>query len=333
MVAFEVDPDSLVAAAEVARRQGEHVQSTAAYIGGPNSRFEAFRGVLSLFRGDYEATVEHALKGMRDSGAVAEKVRSSFADCRDGYLASDRASYETFEKVFGDQVALPAYVAPGSGQTTPGGPPQSQAGDPGQPGDESAFGLAKLPPWMKAPLDQVVTAPPGPESPPWTDPQSAARDGLADPVNDWRHRREYLALREQGYSPQEAYAEAFADVDDRASSHVYDQMEDRRAQAFDDAYHQARDEGQSTSEARDTASQAAADQHHADAVEHQQRDDVLGTAGTYLGAYDEAGDLVRNVESLADHAHQLHETNSDIEDYEDYENEPVDTSAQDWAKK
>ena len=332
MVHFDVDPDSLVAAAEVARRQGDHVQSTAHYIGGELSRFDAFRGVLNLFRGNYEETVEHAQKGMRDSTVVADKVRSSFADCRDEYLASDRASYDLFEKAFGDQVALPAYVAPGSGESVPGGP-GSAPSQPGEQGDDPAFGLKKLPPWMRTPLDEVMPGPDVTKPPPWWNPQDAAKDGLVEQLNDWRERRRYLDLREQGLTPREAFDQAKASVEDRASDHAYHQMEGRREQAYDDAYRQARGEGQSVGEARDTASRAAAAQHHGDAVEHQQREDVLGAGGTYVGAYHQVSDVINNVQAIVDHTQQLEETTGDIADYEDYEDEPADTSAQDWANR
>ena len=51
MVHFHVDPDSLTAAAEVARRQHDHVGAVSDYIDGACSRFDAFSGRAQLVPG------------------------------------------------------------------------------------------------------------------------------------------------------------------------------------------------------------------------------------------------------------------------------------------
>ena len=48
-----VDPDALLAGAEVARRQHAHLQRTSDYISDACSQFGAFSGVLNLFEGQY----------------------------------------------------------------------------------------------------------------------------------------------------------------------------------------------------------------------------------------------------------------------------------------
>ena len=98
MTGFEVDPDSLSAAAALAERQHGHLSTTAGYVDHVCGRTGAFSGVLNLFRGSYEQTLQHARQGLTDSQTVAGKVRDSMTGSREAYLTQDRHVYATFEK-------------------------------------------------------------------------------------------------------------------------------------------------------------------------------------------------------------------------------------------
>ena len=331
MVRFEVDPDSLVAAGEVADRQLDHISRVQGYIGDVCSRTDAFSGVLQIFLGSYQETLEHAGKGMRDSQTVAGKVRDAFDACSEQYVAGDRAAYKTFHKLFGDEMALPPYVAPGSGQTTPGGP-TSTPGAPGTDRDDDSSKLPKTPPWLNDPFDRVV---PGEktELPPWLDPRAAAKDKVLLTLHTKADYDEYIALRAQGYTAEQAQDMVRPDVNTIADTYVHDRMESRRQAAYQSAYDQAILDGKSPSEARDAAGDAAAQQHHGDAVDHQHRGDILDAAGTYKGAYDQTAALIDHTQSIVEHTEQLDETVEDLHDYDDYESQDEDRSAQDWASR
>lgn len=331
MVHFEVDPDSLIAAGKVADRQLDHVARVQGYIGDVCSRTDAFSGVLQIFLGSYQETLEHAGKGMRDSQTVAGKVRDAFDACSEQYVAGDRAAYKTFHKLFGDEMALPPYVAPGSGQTTPGGP-TSTPGVRGADPDDEPSKLPKAPPWLNDPFDRVV---PGEktELPPWLDPKAAAKDKILLTLHTRADYDEYTALRAQGYTAEQAQDLVRPDVSTIADTYVHDQMESRRQEAYQNAYDQAILDGKSPSEARGAANDAAAEQHHGDAVDHQHRGDILDAAGTYKGAYDQTAALVDHTQSIVEHTEQLDETVDDLHDYDDYESQDEDRSAQDWANR
>ena len=331
MVRFEVDPDSLVAAGKVADRQLDHISRIQGYIGDVCSRTDAFSGVLQIFLGSYRETLEHAGKGMRDSQTVAGKVRDAFDACSEQYVAGDRAAYKTFQKLFGDELALPPYVAPGSGQTTPGGP-TSAPGAPGTDPHDDPSKLPKAPPWLNDPFDRVV---PGEktELPPWLDPRAAAKDKVLLTLHTRADYDEYTALRAQGYTAEQAQDMVRPDVNTTADTYVHDLMESRRQEAYQSAYDQAILDGKSPSEARDAADDAAAEQHHGDAVDHQHRGDVLDAAGTYKGAFDQTAALVDHTQSIVEHTEQLDETVDDLHDYDGYESQDEDRSAQDWANR
>ena len=331
MVHFEVDPDSLVAAGKVADRQLDHISRVQGYIGDVCSRTEAFSGVLQIFVGSYQETLQHAGKGMRDSQTVAGKVRDAFDACSEQYVAGDRAAYKTFQRLFGDEMALPPYAAPGSGRTAPGGP-ASTPGAPGTDPDGDSSKLPKAPPWLNDPFDRAV---PGEKTklPPWLDPRAAAKDKVLLTLHTRADYDEYTALRAQGYTAEQAQDLVRPDVNTIADTYVHDQMESRRQEAYQNAYDQAILDGKSPSEARGAANDAAAAQHHRDAVDHQHRGDILDAAGTYKGAYDQTAALVDHTQSIVEHTEQLDETVDDLHDYDDYESRDEDRSAQDWASR
>ncbi len=331
MTHFEVDPDSLTAAGEVARRQADHVEATASYIGSVCSRFDAFSGVLSLFLGNYQETVETAQQGMTDSRRVADKVERCFTQSREAYLDSDLAAHKIFEKLFGDEMALPPYVAPGSGSTAPGGPYAPAGQQPADGEETDPFSLPGLPPYVDKPLNRVIPGDPS-TLPPWMDPGQAAKDGLLETIRDERTRDAYRDYREEGMTPAEALSHARRNPDSVADGHNYDRMMANQQQAYDNAYDGAIADGRTPDEARTAGNDAASAQHSGDARDHTNRQDILNGAGTYKGGYDEVRNTIDNVNDLVEGAQQLDETVHDTQDYNDYENQPEDESAQEWAR-
>ncbi len=331
MTHFEVDPDSLTAAGEVASRQHDHIAATGSYIGSVCSRFDAFSGVLSLFLGNYQETVETAQQGMTDSRTVADKVERSFTQSREAYLDSDLAAHKIFQKLFGDEMALPPYVAPGSGSTAPGGPYAPAGQPPVGDGKDDPFSLPGLPPYADKPLNRMIPGDPS-TLPPWMDPGQAAKDAVLETIRDERTREAYLENRENGMTPEQALSQARRTPDSVADGHNYDRMMANQQQAYDNAYDTAIADGQTPSEARDAGNDAASAQHSGDARDHTNRQEILNGAGTYKGAFDEVRNTVDNVNDLVDGAQQLDETIDDTHEYTDYENQPDDESAQEWAR-
>ncbi len=136
---------------------------------------------------------------------------------------------------------------------------------------------------------------PGPKTddlPPWLDPRTAAKDSIVRTLHTKADYDDYMAYRAQGYTAEQARDMVRPDVDTIADTRVHDQMEARRQDAYDNAYDQAIIDGKSPDEARQAASDAAREQHHADSVDHQNRRDVLDAAGTYKGAYDQVSGLI-----------------------------------------
>ncbi len=332
MTGFEVDPDSLTAAAQLAERQHGHLASTSGYVDSVCGRTGAFSGVLNLFQGSYEQTLHNARTGMTDSQTVATKVRESMTASREDYLAQDKRVYLAFRKALGDEVDLPPYVAPGGGDSSLGGPSGAPPTGPGTPEDPQHVELEKLPTPVDAPLNKLV---PGDDErlPGWLDPKGGAKDQVLLGLHTHADREHYLDLRQQGMTPEQARSVVRPDVDDLASQHVHDSTERRAESAYDDAYQSSRDAGGTHDQATGDAQQAASDQRHGDAVDHRNRTDVLGAAGTYKGAYDQVSDAVDNVNDLRDHVDQLHETTDDLGDYDRFEDQPDDTSAQDWGNR
>ncbi|MEO5711417.1 MAG: hypothetical protein ABIQ59_16535 [Nocardioidaceae bacterium] len=330
MVHFEVDPDSLTAAGKVADRQQTHLSRVKDYVGDVCSDTGAFSGVLQIFLGSYTSTLTHANKGLDDSGKVAERVRECFGSSSRTYVESDHASYKTFHKVFGDEIALPPYVAPGGGSTDPGGP-LSRPGDPADPKDDEPFKLPKLPPYANDPLDKVM---PGEkqELPWYVDPRAAIKDKVLLTMRSKADYDAYVALRSQGYTAEQAQDMVRPDVDGLADRNVYEKMQARQQEAYHSTYDQAILNGDSPDEARTAAQNAASEQHHADSIDHQRRNDILDAGGTYKGAYDQTTSLINHVQSIDKHVDQINEAEDDINDYESYENQDDDRSAQTWAR-
>ena len=106
-MSFQVDPDALTASSRLASQQRDHIGAIDDYIGASCSNFGAFSGVLNLFQGSYESAVATAHDGLRDSRAVADKVRDAFIDSRDDYLDTDEATYDRFRALAPDRPFMP----------------------------------------------------------------------------------------------------------------------------------------------------------------------------------------------------------------------------------
>lgn len=328
-----VDPDSLTAASEVARRQHGHLQSISDYIAGWCGQFGAFSGVLNLFEGSYREAVTAAVDGMRDSMTVADRMQEAVVTSRQDFLDTDREVYELFKKKFGDLVDFPPYQAPGSGESVPGEPGSTPTGGGTTAGDDEPFGLTKLPPWMQGALDRGTPGADGGDTPGYLEPRDWAKDKLLAGIRDHQVREDYMDLRRQGLSPQDALDQARNDASDHASNHVYDRTEQRAEGAYNDAYDRAIADGQSPEDAERAGQGAASDQRHTDGDDTRRRERVLDDGRTYVDAYHGASDAVDNVNDIIDHTRQLDETLDDLEDYDDYEDSPTDHSAQDWADR
>ena len=121
-MSFQVDPDALTASSRLASKQREHIGTIDDYISSSCSNFGAFSGVLNLFQGSYESAVSTAHDGLRDSQAVADKVRDAYIESRDDYLDTDQAAYDVFRGLSPEPSSFPPYDPAGSGDDTPGGP-------------------------------------------------------------------------------------------------------------------------------------------------------------------------------------------------------------------
>ncbi|MEN8672280.1 hypothetical protein [Nocardioides sp.] len=327
-----VDPDALLAGAEVARRQHAHLQRTSDYISDACSQFGAFSGVLNLFEGQYREAVTAAQDGMRDSRTVADRLEEATLRTRTEYLDTDRAVYDDFAKRFDHVAGLPPYVEPGSGNSVPGGPYSDPVPDPGDVEGPGFEGLPGVPAGVSGPAGRFHESPDGGDLPGIIDPQAALEDEILSRIRDRQVREEYLALREQGVPADDAYVRASQrSPDDIASDHVHATIESRAEGAYDRAYDEAIAAGRSPEEARSAASDAAARSRSDDSRDHRNRTDILDDGRTLLDTYQGVQQVVDNVQDIGEGVEQLDETLEDIGDYDDFEDSTPDRSSQEWA--
>jgi hypothetical protein len=328
---FRVDPDSLTAASHVALRQDAHLDVIDGYISSACSNFGAFSGVLNLFQASYESAVQTAHDGLADSRAVARTMSDALIASRDDYLDTDREVYEWFRARFSDLVPFPPYDPPGSGNSNPGGP-TNQAGAARPPGaGDDPVSLPNLPWMVDKPLGQAF--PTDVDTPGWLDPKSASKDWFKDM---WRRNSgdEYDYYRSLGYNDKEALALARADHPDsstRADTRNYDQMQQRSRDAYEQGYRDARANGATPAEARDAAREAGHRQFADDSADRNRRTELRDGVGTAKAIYDEAGNLIGNVQDLHKNVTNIKDNAEDLGRYDDYESRGKDTSAQEWA--
>jgi hypothetical protein len=330
-VSFQVDPDALTASSRLASQQREHIGAIDDYISASCSNFGAFSGVLNLFQGSYESAVTTAHDGLRDSRAVAEKVRDAFIDSRDDYLDTDEATYDRFRALAPDAAGFPPYAPAGSGNDTPGGPlsnapqdgtkiPDLEDKHPGISDGASAIG------------DKVKPGNDVGNVPPWMDPQKAASDAITHAFE--RGTDEYQYYRSLGYSDAEALQFAKTDgIDGHADTINHDRIDRTAESAYNSEYDRAIAEGASPEDARERANDAYADSRSRDSADHDRRRDIGETASTYTNLYDEGKQVVDNVNDLADSVDEIGDNAEDLGDYDDYESQGEDETAQEWARR
>lgn len=330
-MSFQVDPDALTAASRLAGRQHDHIGAIDDYIRTSCSNFGAFSGVLNLFQGSYESAVSTAHEGLADSRAVATKVGDAFIECRDDYLQTDEAAYDLFRAMSPDPSTFPPYHPAGSGNTTPGGPvtnaPQDGTTIPDL--EDKHPGLSDAGDTLR---DKVLPGAPESDDPPWLDPKGTAQDAVTDAAE--RRTDEYKYYKSLGYSDEEALEYAKADGPDGIADTInHDRINRNAEQAYNSEYDRAIGEGASEEDARERANDAYSESRSRDSADHNRRQDIGDTYGTYQGLYDEGTQVVENVQDLADNVEEIHDNAEDLEDYNDYESQDEDTSAQDWARR
>ncbi|SEC10331.1 hypothetical protein SAMN04489844_1683 [Nocardioides exalbidus] len=329
-MSFQVDPDALTAASKLASKQHEHIGTIDGYISASCSNFGAFSGVLSLFLGSYESAVSTAHDGLRDSQAVADKVRDAFIGSRDDYLATDEATYDRFRALSSDPSSFPPYDPAGSGNDTPGGPLSNAPADGTKLPDleDKSPGLTDV---GKKGLDQVKPGNDVDKPPAWMDPKKAAEDAIKDGIE--RRTDEYQYYRSLGYSDEEALEFAKTDnADGRADTINHDRINRNAETAYNTEYDRQIAAGASEEDARERANDAYADSRSTDSADHDRRRDIGSTASTYNDLYNEANKTVDGVKDLVDNVNEINDNADDLDEYDDYESQDEDESAQEWAR-
>lgn len=330
-MSFQVDPDALTASSRLATRQHDHIGAIDDYISASCSNFGAFTGVLDLFQGSYESAVSTAHDGMRDSRAVAERVRDAFVDSRDDYLDTDEATYDRFRALAPDPSGFPPHAPAGSGNDTPGGPlsnapqdgsriPDLEDKHPGISDGASAVG------------DKVRPGNDVADVPAWMDPKKAAADAVTDAFE--RRTDEYQYYRSLGYSDADALQFARTDgIDAHADTINHDRINRTAEGAYHAEHDRAIAEGATPEEARQRADDAYADSRSRDSADHDRRRDIGSTASTYNDLYNEGKETVEQVNDLIDSVEEIGDNAADLDTYDDYESQAEDDSAQEWARR
>jgi hypothetical protein len=328
-VSFQVDPDALTAASRLATRQHDHVGTIDDYISSSCSNFGAFSGVLNLFQGSYESAVSTAHDGLRDSKAVADKVRDAFIDSRDDYLDTDEATYDRFRALAPDPSSFPPYAPAGSGNDAPGAPLSDAPTDGTKLPDLEDKGPGVDDVARKA-VDQVKPGNDVDKPPSWMDPKKAASDAVADAFE--RRTDEYQYYRALGYSDEDALQFAKTDNADGIADTVNHDRINRTAEtAYNTEYDRAIADGATPEDARERANDAYADSRSRDSADHDRRRDIGSTASTYNDLYNEGKKTIDGVHDLVDTVGEIGDNADDLGRYDDYESQDEDESAQEWA--
>lgn len=328
-MSFQVDPDALTASSRLASRQRDHIGAIDDYISASCSNSGAFSGVLNLFQGSYESAVATAHDGLRDSQAVADRVRDAFVDSRDDYLDTDEATYDRFRALAPDPSGFPPYSPAGSGNDNPGGPlsnapqdgskiPDLEDKHPGISDGASAVG------------DKVRPGNDVADVPPWMDPQKAAADAVTDAFE--RRTDEYQYYRSLGYSDAEALQFARTDgIDAHADTINHDRINRTAESAYHAEHDRAIADGASPEDVRERADDAYAESRSRDSADHDRRRDIGSTASTYNELYNEGKETVEQVTDLIDSVEEIGDNADDLATYDDYQSQHEDESAQEWA--
>lgn len=331
MSQFEVDPDSLTASAEVARRQRDHLYAIDGYVASACSRFEAFSGVLGFFQGMYSDAVSTARTGIQTYADVAGSASEAFTGCRDDYLQGDRQVYQRFDRTFSDIVDLAPYERPGSGSSVP---VTGSAPDPSGTArtDDDKFELPKLDKYADKGVNTLFPAPEDPRAP--VSPYEAGKRGLTDYLTGkMNHAQEAYYNRYTDMTPEEARDRSRMTADDVADARTAERIEDNASRDGWDAYSEARQNGASVEEANRAGQDAYMDRMSEDANDAGRRGDAMGAFGTYKGLYDGVGNAVGNAQDVWDGAHDLDDNLETNERAEDFIDRADDDSNETWGSR
>lgn len=99
MTTLRVQADELSAAGEVADGQRRNLSEMDRYASEHLSRFDAFGGVLTLFRGQYADALASVHSGLRNEGARSGGLTDGFGACRRDFAEVDQRSQAMLDRV------------------------------------------------------------------------------------------------------------------------------------------------------------------------------------------------------------------------------------------
>jgi hypothetical protein len=299
---------TLAGASALCGGQADHVSAIKSYVSHVCDRPSAFRGVLNLFEGSYNAGVNAALAGLQNSVQIGDKMSRELSATREDFIEADLASYKRMRDALGDLAAIAPYQFPTGGDDYQrGGTPPSAT--PGRDDDEDLEGLGPGS-YADAARDQALR-----DTQRETDQPDWAKSHK-DRYADWWDRR------------------TDKDGDERR---VDDNARDRQREDARDAGERARDEAKA-----DGASRAEARDHGKDTRRDTNRDhrdfndgrDLGGRTGAHANdLWNEGNDLVDNVTDLGDHVGNIGDNHDQAEDLDEFRDRDEDTELQDWGAR
>lgn len=302
---LRVSFSTLAGASALCAGQADHVAAIKSYVSHVCDRPSAFRGVLNLFEGSYNAGVNAALTGLQNSVQIGDRMSSELSGTREDFIEADLASYKLMRDALGDLAAIAPYQLPTGGDDYQrGGTPPPVT--PGRDGDdlEGLDGTT----YLDAARDQALR-----DTQRETDQPDWAKSHK-DRYQDWWDRRTDKDGDEQR-------------VDDDARDRQRDDARDAGERARDEA----KADGASRAEARDEGKEARRDRRddHRDFNEGRDLGGRTGAHGNDL--YNEAGDLQDNIDQLGDHLDGIGENHEQAQDLDDFRDRDEDKDLQDWG--
>lgn len=297
---------TLGSAAALCGGQADHVAAIKSYVGDVCDRPSAFRGVLNLFEGSYNAGVNAALSGLQNSVQIGDKMRTELLATRDDFVEADLAAYKLMRDALGDLGVITPYQLPtGNDDYHRGGPPPSAS--PGK--DDDLDGLDGN--------DYV---------------DGAREHGLRDTQRETDQPKWAKSLEDRYQDWWDQHTDK--DADERR---VDDDARDRQRDDARDAGERARDaakaDGASRAEARDEGKETRrhTNQDHRDFNDGR---NLGGRTGAHANdLYNEANDLTDNINDLGEHVHNIAENNEQAEDLDEFRDRDEDRDLQDWGKR
>lgn len=298
---------TLAGASALCGGQADHVAEIKSYVSHVCDRPSAFRGVLNLFEGSYNAGVNAALEGLQNSVQIGDKMSRELSATREDFIEADLASYKRMRDALGDLAAIAPYQFPTGGDDYQRGgtpPPATPGRD-----DEELDGLDGQD-YLDAGRDQVLR-----DTQRETDQPDWAKSHK-DRYSDWWDRR------------------TDKDGDERR---VDDNARDRQREDARDAGERARDEAKA-----DGATRAEARDHGKDTRRDTNRDhrdfndgrDLGGRTGAHANdLWNEGNDLVGNVNDLGDHVGNIGENHDQADELDEFRDRDEDKELQDWGSR